>query len=99
MTTCSPVTRIDAAIGERRRHDREVARGHQNGALAEIDVEHVVDVAVNDGIIAQQVGDRAVAVAGCALGGKHRLVDAEIAAGEASERGADVLEGAVAFDS
>ena len=90
---------VDAAIGKRSGHDRQVPRGHQNGALAEIDVQNVVNVTVNDGIIAQQIGDGAVAVPGCALGGKHGFVDAEIAAGEAAERGADLLERAASLAS
>ena len=84
--------RIDTAIGERRRHDREIVRRHQDGALLEIDVEHLGDVAVDAGIVAQQKGDGAVAVAGRTLGLEDGLIDAELAAGEAAQRIAHALE-------
>ena len=84
--------RIDAAIGKRRRHHGEIARGDQDGALPEVDVEHRVDVVLHDQIVAQQPGDGPVAVAGRALGGMHRLVDAELAPGKAAELVADALE-------
>lgn len=84
--------RIETVIGERRRHHGEIARGHQHRALPEIDVEHGVDVALDHGVIAQQISDGAVAVAGFALGFEHRFVDVERAAGEAAERGKDAVE-------
>ena len=61
--------RIDAAIGQRRRHHREVARRDQDGALPEIHVEHRVEVAWITPRVAQEIGDRPVAVAGRPLGG------------------------------
>ncbi len=84
--------RIEAVIGKRRRHHREIARGHQHRTLPEIDVEHGVDVALDHGVIAQQISDGAVAVAGFALGLEYRFVDVERAAGEAAECGKDAIE-------
>src|SRR5664280_883209 len=91
--------RIDTAIGERRRHDREITRRHKYGALLEIDVEHLGDVALDDGIVMQQKGDGAVAVAGRPLGLEDGLVDAELAAGEAAQRVAHALESAGPIDA
>ena len=68
---------IDAAVGQRRGHHGDVARGHQDGALPEIDVEHRVDVLLDHGVGAQEIGDRAVAVAGRAFGGIDGFVDVE----------------------
>ncbi len=65
--------------------------------MPEIDVQHRGDVVRDHGVGAQQIADRAVAVAGGALGGIDRLVDVELAAGEAAERLADIVEGAVAL--
>jgi len=67
--------------------------------LAEIHVEHRVDVALDDRIIAQQPGDRTIAVASARFGGIDRLVDAELTSGELAEHIADALEGAVALDA
>ena len=83
---------IDAAIGERRRHHGEIARGDENGALPEIGIEDGIDVVLQHQIIAQQPGDRAIAVAGERLRGVHGVVDVELAAGEQAELLADALE-------
>ena len=88
--------RIDAAIGERRRHHGEIARGDQDRALPEIDIEHRIDVVLHDTVVAQQAGDGAVAVAGGASPRReHGVVDVELAPGEAAERLADALERAM----
>ena len=89
--------RIGAAVGQRRRHDRDVARGHQDRALPEIDFEHRIDVAPDHAGVAQQIADGAIAVACRALGSIHRFVDAEFAPGKTAERAADAVEGAVTF--
>ena len=47
--------------------------------------------------VAQEIADRAVAVAGCAFGSIDRFVDAEFAPGKPAERMADIFEGAVAL--
>ncbi len=89
--------RIDAAIGQRARHDSEIARRHEDRTLAEIDVEDVVDVALHYGVVVQQVTDGAVAVAGRALRLEHRFVDGQLASGEAAQRVEHAIEGAAAL--
>ena len=84
--------RIDAAVGQRRRHDGDIARRHLDRALPEIDIENLADVILDDVGVAQQIADRAIAVAGAAFGCVHGLVEAEFAAGEAAERRADIVE-------
>jgi hypothetical protein len=65
--------------------------------LPEIDLQHLADVVLDDAGVAQQIADGAVAVAGQAFGGEHRLIDAKLAPGEAAERPTDIVEGAVAL--
>ncbi len=64
--------RIDAAVGEGGRHDRDIARRHQDGALPEIDLQHRRHVVLDHGVGAQQIADRPVAVAGQAFGSNRR---------------------------
>ena len=75
---------VDAAIGERCGHDGDVARGDQNRALPEIGLQHRVDIVLDDGGVAQQIADSAVAVAGHAFGRKDRLVDSEFSSGKSA---------------
>ena len=89
--------RIDAAIGQCRRHHRDVARVHQDGALPEIDLQHGRDIVRDDGVGAQEITDRPVAVAGQALGRIDGIVDVEVASGKPSERLPDIIERAVAL--
>ncbi len=84
-------------VGEGRGHDGDVARGDQNGALPEVSLQHRADIFRDDVRRAQQIGNGAVAVAADAFGGKHGLVDGELASGKPAERLADVFEGAVAL--
>ena len=88
---------IDAAVGQRRRHHRDVARVHQDRALPEVDLQHGSDIVRDDGVGAQQIADRPVAVAGQALGRIDGVVDVELAPGKPSERLPDIVERAVAF--
>ncbi len=76
---------ILSAIGQRRGHHGDVARGHQDGALPEIHLQHFADVFLDNAVGAQEIADGAVAVAGRALGSKDRLIDPEFAPGEAAE--------------
>ena len=85
--------RIDAAVGQGRRHDSKIARGHQHGALPEIGIQHGIDVALDHRVIAQQPGDRAIAIAGDHLGPMHGVVDPKFAAGELAQLLPDTLEG------
>jgi hypothetical protein len=55
---------------------------NQDRTLAKINIQHTADVARNDGIVAQQIGDGAIAVAGVTFGSKNRLVNTEFAAGK-----------------
>ena len=85
---------IDAAIGERCRHQREIARAVTSTEhLAEVDIEHLVDVALDDPVIVQEISGEAVAVAREPLGGEYRLVDVELAPREAAERVAGSIGG------
>ena len=84
--------RIDAAIGERRGHDGEIGRVHQQRALPEVEVEMRLDVALDHAGIELEEGDGAVAVAGQAFGAMHRLVHVEVAADEAAEAVEHALE-------
>jgi hypothetical protein len=78
--------RVDAVIGERRGHDGEIAAGHLEGALAEIEVEHFVRIALDHAGVEHQIGDRAIAVTGGEFRLEHRLVDLELPAGQAGEQ-------------
>ena len=84
--------RVAPGVGQRRGHHRQVRRGDDQRALAEVGVQDVVDVAAQRPGAAHQVGDRAVAVAGPALGREDRLVDLERAAGERRQARRDPLE-------
>jgi hypothetical protein len=64
--------------------------------LPEIDLQHLADVILDDGGVAQEIADRAVAVAGQAFRGIDGFVDAEFAPGKPAERLTDVFECAVA---
>ena len=65
--------------------------------MAKIGVEHGVDIAFDDAVIAQHPGDGAIAVARGALGGVDFIVERELAAGEIRERLLDRLESAIAL--
>ncbi len=65
--------------------------------MPEIDLEHLADVVLDDAGVAQEIADRAVAVAGRAFGGEYRFVDAEFAPGKAAERLADIFERVIAL--
>ena len=60
----SPVTRVDAAVCERRRDHGEVAAVDRDRALAEVEVERGLGVADEHAEAPQQVRDRAVPVPG-----------------------------------
>jgi hypothetical protein len=90
--------RIDAAVSQCRRHDREIARGDQHGALPKIRIEHGVNVALQYRVIAQQPGDRSIAVAGGDLRGVHGIIDAEFAASKLTELLPDAFECVSAID-
>jgi hypothetical protein len=73
---------VDAVVRERRRHDGQVAAGDQDGALAEVQVQARFDGVADDVEVAEQVRDRAVAMAGRALRFVDLLVDFQRAPGE-----------------
>ena len=68
-----PGERVDAVIGQRRRHHRQVAAGDRDRALLEIQIDHRVGRLGQDVEIAQHVADGAVAMAGLALRTVDRL--------------------------
>ena len=67
--------RVAPHVRQRRGHHRQVAAGHQDRALPEVDVERLLGLLVHQAEIEQQMRDRAVAVAGPTLRLEHRLVD------------------------
>ena len=67
--------RVHAAVGERRRHGREVAAGDEQRALTEVRVDDRVDVALEIAEAPHQVRDGAVAIPGRALRLVHGLVE------------------------
>ena len=77
--------RVDATIRKRCRHQCEVAAGDQYGALAEIEVEDLVGVALHHRRLFHQGGDGAIAVARLAFGAEDFFVDVHVAADEARE--------------
>ena len=74
--------RIHAVIRQRRRHDREHAAVDEQRALPEVEVDGLVDVAVDHAEAAHQVRERAVAVSRGALGFVDALVERELPPGE-----------------
>src|SRR4029077_271301 len=64
---------------------------HEHRALPKIDIEHRVDIALDDAVIVQEVGDRAISIAGQALGGEYPFIDGEIASRKAAEHVANAL--------
>jgi hypothetical protein len=85
---------VDAVIGECRAHQREIAGAQGERALAEIEVEHLLRIALQHARRQHHPGDGAVAVAGLLFGEVDGLVERQIAAGEAGEQG---VEGGAAF--
>ena len=77
--------RVDAAIGQGGGHDREVARGDQDRALHEVEVEMLLDIALDHPGIELEIGDRPVAVPGLDLGAVDAHVDVDRMADEALE--------------
>ena len=65
--------------------------------MPEIHLQHGNHVVFDYGIGTQQIADRAVAVAGGALGGVDGVVDVEIAPGKPPQRLTDILERGVAL--
>ena len=94
-----PGHRVDAAVGERRADQGQVAAGDADRALPEIRLERRRRLFGEDRIVAQQPADRPVAMARFAFGSVDALVDVEIAPGVARKRREnplDLLVGAVA---
>src|SRR5665811_189632 len=77
---------VPAVIGERRRHDREIGSSHIDRALAEIEVEHLVWIALNHRRVEHHVSDGAVAMPGRQLRFEHGFVDAQLPPGKAREQ-------------
>lgn len=84
--------RIDTVVRHRRSHQTQVAAGHVDRALTEIQVDGLVGIAGDDVEGSQHVSDRAVAVTGARLGGVDRLVECQFAARVPRVRRADALE-------
>ena len=76
---------IDSAVGQGRRHHGQIPGGDGHRTLLEIEVERLLGVAGEDGKIAQEMRDGAVAVAGVALGNIDRLIHIDIVPREFGE--------------
>jgi hypothetical protein len=59
--------RVDAVVGERRRHDREVTAIHRDRTLAKVDLDDGHRIVFEDVEVAEHVPDRTVAMARAAL--------------------------------
>ena len=66
--------RLHAAVGERGRHQREVAAVEPQRALAEVELDGGVGIGLDHAGAAQQVADRAVAVGDREVGAEDRVV-------------------------
>ena len=85
-------------MGERGAHAGQIGGGDEDRALAEIKIDDVVDRAVQRADVAQQMTDRAVAVAGLGFRAVDRLVHRQPPAGGVGEPVEDQTERAVARD-
>ena len=65
--------------------------------MPEIDLQHGSHIVFDHGIGAQQIADRAVAVAGGALGAVDSVVDVKLAPGKPAQRLPDIVECDVAL--
>ena len=74
--------RVDATVGERGAHRREVVRRHEQRALARVDVGRLVGIEPQPFVAVHEVSDAVVAVVGGQLGFVHLLVDHQLATGE-----------------
>src|SRR5581483_3824421 len=74
--------RVDAVVGEGRRHHREVAGGDQDRALLEVKIEVVAHRLVDHTGVELEITDGAVAMSGGALGDVNRVIDLQRPAGE-----------------
>jgi hypothetical protein len=73
--------RVDAAVGERRRHDAQVAAVHRHGALAEVQIQRQLGVFDDDVEVSQHVPDGAIAVSGRPFRSVYVVIDLEPPAG------------------
>jgi hypothetical protein len=70
--------RVDAGVGERRGHDRQVPAGDRDRALAQVQLEGGLDVAVEHPLAAHEVGGGPVAVGRLQLRLVGLLVDRKV---------------------
>ena len=91
--------RVHATVRERRRHHREVTAVDEQRALAEVEVDGLVDVTVDHAEALHEVRERAVAVAGHAFRREHRVVDREPSPREAGETVEEALGPRVRVDA
>ena len=81
--------RVEAAVGERRRHDGEVTRRHAHGALLDVAVDDDVRVVRQHVVTAQHVSDGEIAVRVVPFRFGDGPVDAQLAPGEGRQTGDD----------
>ena len=84
--------RVDAAIGEGRSYDCEVHRVDQQRALTEIEIEVVLDVAVDHSGVQLQKSNCAVSVTRGAFGAIDILIHRQAPSGEGLEHVEDPFE-------
>jgi hypothetical protein len=89
---------VAAHVRERRGHHRQIATGHQDRALLEVDVERRLGPLMDDAEVQEQIRDRAIAMTGAALRLVNGLVDRQRAPRNRAEPREQVIEGHVAMD-
>src|SRR6516165_10938747 len=68
--TCSPVSGLTPLLA----------------SVAAITARSHANVALDDGVVAQQISNCAIAIASFALGSKHRLINAQFVSGKSTQR-------------
>lgn len=86
-----PGQRMHAAIGQRGRHERQIAAIHLDRTLLEVQLQRGARVVLHDVVVAQHVADGAVAVAGGVFRCEHGLVHLQVPAGIGAQGGQDAL--------
>ena len=84
---------VAALAGQGGGHHRQVAAGHLDRTLAEVEVEADLRVLLDHQAVAQQMADRPVAVAGVPFRGVDGSIDAEGPAGQFGEVGQQLCLG------
>jgi len=84
--------RVDALIGQRGSHEREIDAVHRDGALLEVGVHRRGGIVLEDVEVSEQMADGTVAVPRETLGFVDRLIDAHFVAGVSGEHRQNPIE-------